>query len=547
MGKIFSSKWIKKMINNKPIIIVGAGLAGLTAAAYLSRKGEKVVLVEKNDECGGLLNSFEYQDFTFDVGARSIENSGVIKPMLKDLGIDIELLNSKVSIGIESDIFPFTSLKDIDAYKKLLKVKFINNTKDIDKIFKVINKITKSMKIMYGFDNPIFTKDFTKNKKYLIHELLPWFPKFLYTIMQMNRMNQPIDEFLQKYTKNQSLIDMISQHFFKKTPTFFALGYFYVYQDYIYPKGGTGELSKKLYANLINNGVKIINNTTINAIHPNKKTLIDQNNNSYEYSKLIWASDLSNFYSILNISKLDKKTKTKTLKEKEKISNSRGGDSVFSLYLGVNLEKEYFSAISNGHFFYTPKKEGLNNIHYKKLNYLINNFESLSKSDILNWVYKYCELNTYEISIPILRDSNLAPKGKTGVIANIFFEYDLVKKIEKAGWYNEFKTLVENKIIEILNNSVYKNLKENILFKFSFTPISIENRVKTAQGAITGWTYEKPSPVVNNIIKMPKSIKTPINDIYQVGQWAYSPAGIPTAIISGWYAADNIIKNIKKE
>ena len=39
-------------------IIVGGGIAGLTSAAYLSRKGKKVLLLEKNKECGGLVNAF---------------------------------------------------------------------------------------------------------------------------------------------------------------------------------------------------------------------------------------------------------------------------------------------------------------------------------------------------------------------------------------------------------------------------------------------------------------------------------------------------------
>ena len=179
------------------IVIVGAGLAGLTSAAYLSREGHPVLLIEKNEKCGGLISSFSHEGFVFDVGARSIENSGVIKPMLRDLKIELELLKSPVSLGIGPDVFPITEMKDLSKYKALLIKNYPENEKDINKIFKIILKISKSMSVIYGFDNPIFKKDFTHDKKYIIHEILPWIGKFLLAIRHMNKMNKPINDFLE--------------------------------------------------------------------------------------------------------------------------------------------------------------------------------------------------------------------------------------------------------------------------------------------------------------------------------------------------------------
>ena len=90
---------------NKKIVIVGAGMAGLTAAAYLARQNYNVLLLEKNDRSGGLLNTFEYDGFFFDAGPRAFVNSGIVKPILKDLGIDWEFFENKISIGIEDQLF----------------------------------------------------------------------------------------------------------------------------------------------------------------------------------------------------------------------------------------------------------------------------------------------------------------------------------------------------------------------------------------------------------------------------------------------------------
>jgi len=49
-------------------VIVGAGIAGLTLAFELSKRGKRVVVLEKYDEPGGLARSFTYGDYTFDIG-----------------------------------------------------------------------------------------------------------------------------------------------------------------------------------------------------------------------------------------------------------------------------------------------------------------------------------------------------------------------------------------------------------------------------------------------------------------------------------------------
>lgn len=51
-----------------PIVIVGAGVAGLTLAFELTRRGQRVVVLEKDEAPGGLARSFAYGDYTFDIG-----------------------------------------------------------------------------------------------------------------------------------------------------------------------------------------------------------------------------------------------------------------------------------------------------------------------------------------------------------------------------------------------------------------------------------------------------------------------------------------------
>ncbi len=53
---------------NTNIVVIGAGLGGLSAAISLATEGFSVEIVEKNDKVGGKLNIMEKDGFTFDLG-----------------------------------------------------------------------------------------------------------------------------------------------------------------------------------------------------------------------------------------------------------------------------------------------------------------------------------------------------------------------------------------------------------------------------------------------------------------------------------------------
>ena len=526
-------------------IIVGGGMAGLTSAAFLSRDGQKVLLVEKNKECGGLVNSFTRDGFHFDAGVRALEDAGIIFPMLKDLNIQLEVVKSHVSLGIENEILHIENLDSLIKYKELLTTLYPECEGEIDEVLKVIRKVMKHMDVLYGLENPLF-KDLKHDRTFLFKKLLPWLPKFIFTVGKINRMNMPVEEYLKTFVKNSSLLDIISQHFFKNTPAFFALSYFSLYLDYFYPKGGVGKLAEALENKITECGGEIKNETKIIAVIADKCLVRDQNNITYKYDNLIWAADLKTFYKIANTEGLSPKIRSGFEFAKTNMLKNRGGDSVFSLFLEVDEPLENFSKIANGHFFYTPSKLGLGKTHREDLNYLLENFEKAEKEQIYVWLDRFTRLNTYEISIPGLKDPEMVPPGKTGIIISFLAEYDLFNKIHKAGWLDEFIPELEQRVLRVITDTVYPMLKDRIIAQFSFSPLSIENRVGSSEGAITGWSFEKSMPVINKIQIADRSVITPVPSIFQAGQWAYSPAGVPMSILTGKIAADRALKQLKK-
>jgi len=531
--------------NRYNAIIVGGGIAGLTSAAYLSRAGQKVLLIEKNKECGGLVNSFTRDGFHFDAGVRALIDAGIILPMIKDLGIELEVVKSPVSLGIENEIIHIGNLDSLNEYRELLTKLYPESVNEIDEVLRSIRKVMKHMDVLYGIENPVF-KDLKRDRTFVLKKLLPWLPKFIFTVGKINRMNMPVEEYLKTIVKNPSLRDMISQHFFKNTPAFFALSYFSLYLDYFYLKGGVGKLSEALKNKIIECGGEIKTETKIIEVVAEKCLARDQNNITYKYDNLIWAADLKTLYKITKTEGLLPKIRSGFEDVKNNMMKNRGGDSVFSLFLEVDEPLESFRKIAHGHFFYTPSKLGLGETHREELDYLLSNFEKVEKEQIFAWLDKFTRLNTYEISIPGLKDPELVPPGKTGIIISFLAEYDLFSNIQKAGWLDEFISELEKLVLSVISVSVYPMLKDKIIARFSFTPLSIENRVGSSEGAITGWSFQKSMPVINKIQIADRSVLTPVPSIYQAGQWAYSPAGVPMSILTGKLAADKALKQMRK-
>ncbi len=73
-----------------PIIIIGGGLGGLSAAIHLAARGRRVVLLEKNERVGGKLNLVEADGFLFDTGPSLLTMPWVLRSVFTAAGRRME-------------------------------------------------------------------------------------------------------------------------------------------------------------------------------------------------------------------------------------------------------------------------------------------------------------------------------------------------------------------------------------------------------------------------------------------------------------------------
>ena len=434
--------------------------------------------------------------------------------------------------------------ESLKAYGDMLKQAFPEDKEDIDKLIAAVRQTMEYMDVLYGIDNPLFMN--LKDRNYLLHRLLPWATKYVLTVGKIKKLNVPVETYLRGMIKNPSLRDCIAQHFFKATPSFFALSYMSLYLDYRYPRGGTGTLVKQLEDYIRAHGGEIQTGTHIVSVNPAVQTLTDASGAKYPYEALVWAADMNALYAAVNSPETVEEPWRVELAAREKlVAGLHGGDSVLTLYLEADLPPAYFETIHSPHCFCTPDKTGLGSLPEDTIR-LRGGGLTDDREALMQWMREFLRLTTYEISIPALRDPALAPKGKTGLIISTLSDYALWKHIEEMGWYQDFKDLCRQTIAETLSAAIYPKLAETNASGFVSTPLTLLRRTGNTEGAITGWAFTNPRiPAVHKMTQIAKAVLTPLPNVWQAGQWTYSPSGFPISILTGKMAADAVLKRLR--
>ncbi len=132
------------------VAIVGAGMGGLTAAAYLSRAGLKVAVFDAHYVAGGCCTQFSRGNrdnrYAFDIGLHYIGDcgpGGPIPKMLGECGIDIEMVPMDQD-GFDTLVFPdfrFRIPASHDVYRDRLVELFPKEKRGIDRYVRFLREV----------------------------------------------------------------------------------------------------------------------------------------------------------------------------------------------------------------------------------------------------------------------------------------------------------------------------------------------------------------------------------------------------------------------
>lgn len=106
------------------VVVVGAGIGGLTAGALLARRGYDVAIYEQAIAAGGCASTFRRRGFTFDVGATQVaglEAGGIHHRIFQELGVPLPAAtpcDPACSVFLPGESEPIRVWRDPDRWQK---------------------------------------------------------------------------------------------------------------------------------------------------------------------------------------------------------------------------------------------------------------------------------------------------------------------------------------------------------------------------------------------------------------------------------------------
>ena len=125
-------------------IIIGSGMAGMTAAAFLAKDGFEVTVFEQADRTGGVTATLSQDGFRWDLGPMALEGIGPGEPadrVMKELGCNhrYDLVRGDRGLSFpEFRVFRPNTYRGRDWRKEHLKELFPHEAKNLDRFYEFL-------------------------------------------------------------------------------------------------------------------------------------------------------------------------------------------------------------------------------------------------------------------------------------------------------------------------------------------------------------------------------------------------------------------------
>ena len=496
------------------VIVIGAGLSGLTAAALLSKRNLKVCVVEAQYKPGGSCGIFKRGDTIFEQGAAMIYgfNDKGFSPhryVFNALKEPIDILKHDNLYAINFDGHRIIFYEDIDRFiEELVKV----FPKERENFKRFYSDLSKSYLKIIAEDPKFITPDAMKPEKglkaLLKHPIE--YTRFL------GYMNQNTESILKKYFKNPEvfkLFDKLTSTYcyttVKETPAILSSVMFVDnhFGGSYYPAGSTLNLVGKLEKVIEENKGDMIYNTEVEEIIVENNTAIGVRMDNGEVLKGKYIINSGNVWNLYN-----KLLNDSCSKEKKEWANS--------------LEPSYPSSV----IFALVKKEAIP-VGTQPIEMLIADKSKLDEE----------EITVYVLSMD---DKTLCDEKYHSIMAigPSFKEWPRgYKNKYKSLKYRQMKEVEKNRMLNVLEKR-FPGFKDAVIHVELSTPTTLNRYMLKEGGSVAG-----PKQKLGQHMTKRLNTKSEINNLFNCGESTVMGTGTPAVTISGISAANLILRELGME
>jgi len=493
-------------MNDKSIIIIGAGFAGLSTGIYGQMNGYKTQIFEMHDQPGGLCTSWKRKGYTIDgcihwlVG--SSPTSG-FNAMWQEVGIaqGREFINADQYARFEGkDGRVFTLYANVDQLEKhMLELSPQDEA--------VIREFIGGIRLAIGFDQP--------------SENDPWLQRLVKGLkigLKMATQGKQFQKWMQTTAAEfasrfkdplirKALVEMWFQEF-SMFFMLFTLAYLHN-QNAGYPIGGSLPMSQALEKRYTRLGGQIHYRSRVEKILVENDCAVGirlTDGSEHRADRVVSAADgHTTIFKMLDGKYAD-----------EKVRQPYEKWPLFPplLFVGLGVRRTFPEVpISVSGF----------------------SIELPEPVEIGEQRREFLPVHIFN------QDPTLAPEGKTSIVVMMPSNYDYWKALaEDPAAYEEKKDQTAKIIVSLLDKR-FPGLGGQVEMVDVATPLTFERYTGNWQGTFEGWMI---TPENASIVMKPMSQQLPgLKNFYMSGQWVEPGGGLPTGVMS----ARRLLKTICKE
>lgn len=510
------------------VVVIGAGVGGLTAAALLSKAGYTVCVLEKEPHAGGYLAGFRRKNFRFDTAIHWLNQcspGGMAATIFDFLGADHPVAIPQQRIRrYKGDSYDYLLTNNPDEFRDRLIAEYPHEREGIIRFFKAAKKLGYSFKnfgSVFRSEETMTFGERMSNKLNLLKFALPFIPYIRYSGETGTQKG------LDKFFKDPGIQKIFSSDT-ELLSCLVPIGWAY-YGDFQSPPHGGGQVIPEwlqyiveYYGNAVygkcNVKEVLVEDGTAKGVHFEHR--------GHEYTirsrYVIAACDVELLYEKL----LPQNAVPAGLKQK--LRNADLYSSSVTVSIALNCP---------------PSQLGFN-----------EELVHLSSEHVPRSAHAGGDPNTSEISIlaPSHRDPSLAPEGcgTLTLFMPAFMDYEqnwLTGKNDACDYvrgddYEALKHRIAEVIISRVEEKIAPGLRQHILFYDVATPVTHWRYTGNKNGTMMG-----AKPGRENMQKKVAHYQTPVKNLLLGGHWAELGGGVPIAVKAGANASLLIFKKENKE